>query len=80
MHSFCEPVWAGPRAPWCIRAREEGELPKLGGGVKTASLCGRVQPGKGWDLDVDFAYFMNLPKVDQEAVVCRRCLEHWPCT
>lgn len=53
-YSFCERVWAGPRSPWHIR-RLSPIGRKLGGGIDTPSLCGRIVPpeGKGWDLDVE---------------------------
>ena len=47
--SFCESVTATSISPWCIRdLTTRGRLP--GGGVDTASLCGRVSVGWGWDL------------------------------
>lgn len=53
-YSFCERVWAGPSSPWHIR-RLSSAGRKLGGGIDTRSLCGRIVPpeGKGWDLDVE---------------------------
>lgn len=50
IYSFCERVWAGPRSPWHIRPLTSIGR-KLGGGIDTTSLCGRVD--KGWDLDVE---------------------------
>ena len=52
--SFCERVWAGPKSPWHIRELGVAGR-KLGGGIDTPSLCGRIVPpsGKGWDLDVE---------------------------
>lgn len=50
-HSFCESVTASAISPWCIRPlTEKGR--KCGGAVDTASLCGRVRVGHGWDLNV----------------------------
>ena len=48
-YSFCESVHATGRSPWHIR-RLAGER-KLGGGIDTPSLCGRVT--QGWDLEVE---------------------------
>jgi hypothetical protein len=58
-YAFCEPVFATSLRPWCIRKLGKAGL-KLGGGIDTPSLCGRVQPsctsgGKGsggWDNSV----------------------------
>jgi hypothetical protein len=49
-YSFCESTAAGSRSPWHIREVPVGEEPKLGGGITTNSLCGRV--ARGWDLEV----------------------------
>ena len=54
MFSFCEGVWATSGSPWHIRKlTDQGQ--KLGGGIDTPSLCGRVGPPKtnGWDLEVE---------------------------
>lgn len=48
--SFCESVHAGSTSPWHIRKLTDVGR-KLGGGIDTASLCGRVD--KGWDLEVE---------------------------
>lgn len=50
-YAFCELVFATSLRPWCIRKLGKAGL-KLGGGIDTPSLCGRVQPsctsgGKG---------------------------------
>lgn len=50
-YSFCEPVMAGVRATWHIRPLTKAGR-KLGGGIDTASLCGWVVRGNGWDIDV----------------------------
>lgn len=72
--AYCEPVTAGPLAPWCIRKLSDVGL-KTTGGVDTPSLCGRVKPfgrGKGelggWDLrvPVDLQRPANL--------ACKKCL------
>lgn len=65
-YGYCESVTATSISPWCIRVlTTKGR--KLGGGIDTASLCGRVKPHQGWDLSV---------KVDpgkQPVGVCPRC-------
>ena len=48
-HSFCESVTAGSLSRWHIR-RLTSVGQKLGGGVDTDSLCGRVKSPDGWDL------------------------------
>ena len=67
MKSFCEPVWAGPLAPWCVRElTDKGRF--LGGGVDTDSFCGRVRDGEGWDLetafDMDLDHFCKLCRLE----------------
>lgn len=53
MKSFCESVWATGSSPWCVRIlTDKGLFP--GGGVDSASLCGRVHVGRGWDIPVKF--------------------------
>jgi hypothetical protein len=70
--SLCESVTASSISPWCIRVlTKEGK--KLGGGVDTASLCGRVRPPMGWDLALDFEEYMARGG----SKVCKRCLEAW---
>jgi hypothetical protein len=70
-YSFCEPVWAGSLAPWCVRPlTDKGR--KLGGGVDTASLCslcGRVDPAKGggWDLSAECTISLD------HRYMCVRC-------
>lgn len=49
--TFCESTAASGNSPWHLRWRD-GEK-KLGGGVDTDSLCGRVKAGHGWDLQVE---------------------------
>lgn len=70
--SYCEPSVAGPLAPWCIRRLTEAGR-KLGGGIDTPSLCGRVKPPYGWDIpvpvDVIEAFMRSRPPV------CKRCLD-----
>lgn len=50
-YSFCEAVTASSISPWCVRKLTSARQ-KLGGGVDTSSLCGRVRAGMGWDLAV----------------------------
>jgi hypothetical protein len=69
-YSFCEPSHAGPLARWCVRPlTEKGR--KLGGGVDTPSLCGRVDPAKGggWDLSAKCEVSADHPHM------CPRCRE-----
>ncbi len=42
-YAFCESVHAAPLAAWHIRRVGEAGL-KLGGGIDTPSLCGRLRP------------------------------------
>lgn len=63
-YSFCEPVVAAPLAKWCIRKLTDVGH-KFGGGVDTPSLCGRVEPPYGWDVDV--AMDMDHP------AICLQC-------
>lgn len=50
-YSFCESSAAGSLSPWHIRKLGAAGV-KLGGGIDTPSLCGRVDPEKwnGWDV------------------------------
>jgi hypothetical protein len=60
-YAFCESVTVSGAAPWHIRELDD-KGPKLGGGITTPSLCGRVRPTNdiangvrglgGWDLNV----------------------------
>ena len=52
VYSFCEASWAGPLSPWHIR-KLTSVGKKLGGGVDTNSLCGRINNGRGWDLSAE---------------------------
>ncbi len=75
-YAFCEPVVAGPLAPWCIRPVTEKGL-KLSGGVDTPSLCGRVKPfpgGNGWDLEVRIT---DEQLTRSRPPVCPRCLAEY---
>lgn len=66
--TLCEPVWASGHGLWCIRKTTEVG-PKLGGGIDTASLCGRVPAHKGWDLNV------RLTEHHLTHNTCKKCLE-----
>ena len=72
--SFCESVHAGPRSPCHIlRLTEEGR--KLGGGIDTSSLCGRVKVG--WDLNIP----LNQLHLEGICDLCREViLEEIPLT
>jgi len=48
-YSFCESVTATGSSLWCIRPLTDVGR-KCGGGVDTASLCGRVRVRSGWDI------------------------------
>lgn len=76
--SFCEPSIAGSLAPWCIR-QLNGGMKKLGGGITTPSLCGRVSPtAGGWDLATVVSRSILTTKDSRTPggyVVCRRCCE-----
>jgi hypothetical protein len=50
--SFCESAYVTGVSPWHIR-KLTAQGRKLGGGVDTGSLCGRVRPPYGWDLNVE---------------------------
>lgn len=50
-YAFCESVWASGRSPWHLRPLTDKGL-KLGGGIDTSSLCGRVRSPNGWDVEV----------------------------
>ena len=67
-YSFCESISAGPQSPWHLRELTSVGR-KLGGGIDTSSLCGRVK--KGWDLEVEITAF-HLKKN-----TCRDCLKRY---
>lgn len=52
-YSFCESVTASSISPWCIRELSIANGRKLGGGIDSDSLCGRVRATWGWDLPID---------------------------
>lgn len=66
--SFCESIHATGASPWHVRMLV-GEK-KLGGGVDTPSLCGRVEVGQGWDLQVEPTWDRLI-----QNFVCQRCLK-----
>lgn len=68
-YSFCESVHASSLSPWHIRPLTDAGR-KLGGGVDTPSLCGRVEVDKGWDLSVPFD-----AKNRAMGSICQKCLE-----
>jgi hypothetical protein len=51
-YSFCEPVSATGRSRWHIR-KLTAVGPKYSGGIDTPSLCGYVQPTRGWDIKTE---------------------------
>lgn len=66
-YSYCESCFATPFSPWCIRPLIAGM--KVGGGIDSDSLCGRVKMQEGgWDLGVE---------VDQSRTrsICSKCLD-----
>lgn len=67
-YSFCESLWAGSQSPWHIRIVPEGAELKTGGGIQTGSLCGHVDAGKGWDLEIEVASW-------GPDHVCKKCYE-----
>lgn len=50
--SFCERDTSSGLGSWCIRQMSDAGR-KAGGGIDTASLCGRVKAHGGWDLEVE---------------------------
>ena len=65
-YSFCESVYASAISPWCIRPLTEAGR-KVGGGVDTGSLCGRVKCRQGWDINVPVASF-------ERNNACKKCV------
>jgi len=77
-YAFCEPTCAGPCAPWCIRPLTAAGK-KLGGGVDTPSLCGRVQPADtggfgGWDVEPAVGEGWLGPDAAGRSIACRKCV------
>ncbi len=53
-YSFCESTYATGESSWHIRELTDvGQ--RLGGGIDTPSLCGKVKPPWGWDLKVNMS-------------------------
>ena len=52
--SFCESVHATARSCWHVRRLTDSGA-KYGGGIDSASLCGRIEDG--WDLQVEINQF-----------------------
>jgi hypothetical protein len=80
-YAFCESVTG--IGPWHIRKLGPAGL-KLGGGIDTPSLCGRLRPlgdhtaerlgGGGWDLEVRITPGqLTPPPVGTIPHVCRDC-------
>ena len=63
--SFCESVMAGPKSSWHLRKLTKAGR-KLGGGIDTPSLCGRVK--QGWDLDVEINEFHLMKNTCQDCL------------
>ena len=68
--SFCESVHVTGISVWHIRCLTNAGK-KLGGGIDTPSLCGKVKVRAGWDLDFDVA--QNCSKEH----VCKECMEFY---
>jgi hypothetical protein len=64
-YAYCESVHAGSLSPWHIRELDQTGKLRLGGGITTNSLCGRV--ARGWDLNVPIAF-------GHDKHTCRDCL------
>lgn len=71
-YSFCESVVAGPLSPWHIRELTDNGK-KLGGGIDTGSLCGRVRAG--WDLERDVVGYPLDVVTDGRRHVCKVCAD-----
>ena len=80
-YAFCEPVVAGPLAPWCIRPLTPAGK-KLTGGIDTPSLCGRAKPvsepgGNGWDIArpvVESLFDAHYENRGSRRIVCAKCV------
>lgn len=74
--SFCEPVTAGPLAPWHVRSRPDGTPLKPGGGLFTTAACGRDLNG-GWDIPAPGVTVETLTRLaelrDGRPGVCSHC-------
>jgi hypothetical protein len=69
-YSICESSFAAPWSHWHIRPLTEAGR-KHGGGIDTPSLCGRVTPPDGWDLEYSVVQAVRTPK---KANLCKTCL------
>jgi len=74
--SFCESIHATSLSKWHIR-RLTDEGPKHGGGIDTDSLCGRVEKGRGWDLEVKPGNKELMGQTDKWPFVCKECLQRY---
>lgn len=68
--TFCEGVHATGNSPWHLRWRL-GEK-KLGGGIDSDSMCGRVKAPEGWDLESE----TDRTGIDHD-FVCKQCREEY---
>ena len=81
--AFCESVHAPPKGSWHIRRLGPAGL-KLGGGIDTPSLCGRLRPfgdntperhgAGGWDLRVRILpQHFDPPPKGESPICCALC-------
>ena len=68
-YSFCESVHGTGVSRWHIRRLTDAGK-KLGGGIDTPSLCGRVMPPYGWDLDVQ----IDARTLEMACTKCQRAM------
>ena len=68
-YAYMESVHAGSLSPWHIRQVPPNTPLKLGGGITTPSLCGKVT--RGWDLRVGIHPKYN----DHTCAVCHLLYE-----
>lgn len=75
-YAFCESATADSLAPWHIRPLTPAGK-KLGGGIDTRSLCGRVgpSPGNGWDLEAEVEGYPLYATTDGRRHVCKTCAD-----
>lgn len=76
--SYCEPVVGNASNTWHLR-RLSADGRKLGGGVDSPSLCGRVEEGRGWDIDVPVLWPEALANSERRydwgsLMVCPQCV------
>jgi len=60
---YCESIYASSFSRWHLRRPKTGL--KLGGGIDSPSLCGRIE--RGWDLNV-------RPDASHDPHTCQECL------